>query len=192
MRVAPAIASSALSIGSRGRCKRLTAPLAARGSVVFLNLSGAQIDPVFARASVLNRSRRVSLFGLGGGRLLLGGVVAVPVGSACVCGGGAAFALARVRGARDCGAPARTRGSNNRAKNAWVAAGLKPITLHECRHSYAAYMIAAGINTKAISTYMGHASVTMACSPAALTVQAACFGRAWPSFQVWATSVGVR
>ena len=34
--------------------------------------------------------------------------------------------------------------------------GLNPISLHECRHSYAAYMIAAGINTKALSTYMGH------------------------------------
>src|SRR5581483_1051175 len=47
------------------------------------------------------------------------------------------------------------------AKAAWSAAGLAPITLHECRHSYAAYMIAAGINTKALSTYMGHASITI-------------------------------
>jgi integrase len=29
----------------------------------------------------------------------------------------------------------------------WQAAGLLPITLHECRHTYAAFMIAAGINT---------------------------------------------
>ncbi len=41
------------------------------------------------------------------------------------------------------------------------AAGLTPIGLHECRHSYAAYMIAAGINSKALSTYMGHASITI-------------------------------
>jgi integrase len=47
------------------------------------------------------------------------------------------------------------------AKHAWARAGLEPITLHECRHSYAAYMIAAGINTKALSTYMGHASITI-------------------------------
>jgi integrase len=47
------------------------------------------------------------------------------------------------------------------AKAAWAAAGLTPIGLHECRHSYAAYMIAAGINTKALSTYMGHASITI-------------------------------
>ena len=46
-------------------------------------------------------------------------------------------------------------------KRAWVKAGIQPITLHECRHSCAAYMIAAGINTKALSTYMGHASITI-------------------------------
>ena len=44
---------------------------------------------------------------------------------------------------------------------AWNGNGLTPIGLHECRHSYAAYMIAAGINTKALSTYMGHASITI-------------------------------
>jgi integrase len=51
--------------------------------------------------------------------------------------------------------------TNQRAKEAWAAKGLTPISLHECRHSYAAYMIAAGINTKALSTYMGHASITI-------------------------------
>jgi integrase len=51
--------------------------------------------------------------------------------------------------------------TNNRAKHAWAEAGLHPITLHECRHSYAAYMIAAAINTKALSTYMGHTSITI-------------------------------
>jgi integrase len=44
---------------------------------------------------------------------------------------------------------------------AWAAAGVTPIGLHECRHSYAAYMIAAGINSKALSTYMGHSSITI-------------------------------
>ncbi len=43
----------------------------------------------------------------------------------------------------------------------WTKNGLNPIGLHECRHSYAAYMIAAGINTKALSTYMGHSSITI-------------------------------
>jgi hypothetical protein len=31
----------------------------------------------------------------------------------------------------------------------------------EARHTYASLPIAAGINTKAISTYMGHASITI-------------------------------
>jgi integrase len=47
------------------------------------------------------------------------------------------------------------------SKAAWAAAGLTPIGLHECRHNYASYMIAAGVNTKALSTYMGHASITI-------------------------------
>jgi integrase len=46
-------------------------------------------------------------------------------------------------------------------RKAWGLAGLTPIGLHECRHSYAADMIAAGINTKALSTYMGHSSITI-------------------------------
>jgi integrase len=48
-----------------------------------------------------------------------------------------------------------------RADRAWAAAGLRRITLHECRHTYASLMIAAGVNAKALSTYMGHASVTI-------------------------------
>jgi integrase len=46
-------------------------------------------------------------------------------------------------------------------RTAWKAKALTPIGLHECRHSYAAYMIAAGTNTKALSTYMGHARITI-------------------------------
>ena len=48
-----------------------------------------------------------------------------------------------------------------RARKAWQAAGLKPIGLHECRHTYAAFMIAAGVNAKALSSYMGHSTITM-------------------------------
>jgi integrase len=44
---------------------------------------------------------------------------------------------------------------------AWNDNKLTPIGLHECRHTYATYMIAAGINTKALSTYMGHSSITI-------------------------------
>jgi len=36
---------------------------------------------------------------------------------------------------------------------------LDPIGLHDARHTYASLMIAAGVNAKALSTYMGHASV---------------------------------
>ncbi len=53
-----------------------------------------------------------------------------------------------------------TQAVTNRARKAWNHAHLQPIGLHECRHTYASYMIAAGINAKALSTYMGHSSIT--------------------------------
>jgi len=49
----------------------------------------------------------------------------------------------------------------NRARRAWKAAGLEPVTLHECRHTFASMMIAAGVNAKALSAYMGHAGVSI-------------------------------
>jgi integrase len=49
----------------------------------------------------------------------------------------------------------------NRARRAWKDAGLQPITLHESRHTFASMMIAAGVNAKALSTYMGHAGVAI-------------------------------
>lgn len=48
-----------------------------------------------------------------------------------------------------------------RAHDRWKAAGLEPINLHECRHTYASLMIAAGVNIGTVSDYMGHASVTI-------------------------------
>ncbi|MDQ3889698.1 MAG: site-specific integrase [Actinomycetota bacterium] len=48
-----------------------------------------------------------------------------------------------------------------RANGAWLRAGLEPIGLHECRHTFASLMIAAGVNAKSLSTYMGHSSVTI-------------------------------
>lgn len=50
---------------------------------------------------------------------------------------------------------------NDRAQRAWRAADLKPIGLHECRHTFASLMIAAGVNAKALSVYMGHSSVVI-------------------------------
>ena len=38
---------------------------------------------------------------------------------------------------------------------------IDPITLHEARHTFASLMIAAGVNAKALSTYMGHSSITI-------------------------------
>jgi integrase len=46
-----------------------------------------------------------------------------------------------------------------RARTAWKRAGLEPIALHEARHTFASVLIAAGVNAKAITTYMGHASI---------------------------------
>jgi integrase len=48
-----------------------------------------------------------------------------------------------------------------RANAAWQRAGREPIGLHECRHTFASLMIAAGVNAKALSAYMGHSSVTI-------------------------------
>jgi integrase len=48
-----------------------------------------------------------------------------------------------------------------RADKAWKAAGLERITLHEARHCYASYAIAAGVNLKALSTFMGHARIAI-------------------------------
>jgi integrase len=49
---------------------------------------------------------------------------------------------------------------NVRASRSWQRAGLEPIGLHECRHTCASYFIAAGINAKTLSTFLGHASIT--------------------------------
>jgi integrase len=37
----------------------------------------------------------------------------------------------------------------SRAFTAWKDAGLQPITLHECRHSFASLMIGSRVNAKA-------------------------------------------
>jgi integrase len=38
---------------------------------------------------------------------------------------------------------------------------LAPITLHECRHTFASLLIAAGENPKAMQKFMGHATIAM-------------------------------
>ena len=39
---------------------------------------------------------------------------------------------------------------------------LEQITLHECRHTFPSLVIAPGVKAKALSTYMGHATITLA------------------------------
>lgn len=48
-----------------------------------------------------------------------------------------------------------------RAHRLWRAAGLGIITPHQCRHTFASLMIAAGVNIKALQVFMGHASITV-------------------------------
>jgi integrase len=48
----------------------------------------------------------------------------------------------------------------SRAIRAWKTAGLEPITLHECRHTFASLLIASGENPKAVQEFMGHSTIT--------------------------------
>jgi integrase len=48
-----------------------------------------------------------------------------------------------------------------RADKTDQAVALVPITLHEARHTCASLLIAAGVNAKAVSAVMGHATITM-------------------------------
>jgi integrase len=54
--------------------------------------------------------------------------------------------------------PNRVQG---RADDAWAEAGLARLTPHEGRHTFASLMIAAGVNAKALSTFMGHANISI-------------------------------
>ncbi len=57
--------------------------------------------------------------------------------------------------------PFDPKGLTKRADHAWGVAGLDRITLHECRHTFASLMIAAGVNGKALQTFMGHANISI-------------------------------
>ena len=43
----------------------------------------------------------------------------------------------------------------------WKKMGLEPLGFHEGRHTYASIAIAAGLNAKTLSTYLGHATITI-------------------------------
>jgi integrase len=62
---------------------------------------------------------------------------------------------------REGGKPFSNQAVSQRAARIWAADGLEPIGLHDCRHTFASLMIAAGVNAKALSAFMGHASITM-------------------------------
>lgn len=48
------------------------------------------------------------------------------------------------------------------ADKAWAKAGIaERLRLHQARHTYASFMIAAGVNAKALSAFMGHSSITV-------------------------------
>jgi integrase len=55
--------------------------------------------------------------------------------------------------------PFRPERVQRRADEAWELAGLERVTFHECRHTFASLSIAAGVNAKALQSYMGHASI---------------------------------
>ena len=45
------------------------------------------------------------------------------------------------------------------ARRAWHAASMEPLTPHEARHCAASYLIAAGLNAKQLSVYIGHSDI---------------------------------
>jgi integrase len=60
----------------------------------------------------------------------------------------------------DDGMPFHAASLYRRADCAWSKAGLtKRLRLHQARHTYASFMIAAGVNAKALSVFMGHSSI---------------------------------
>ena len=47
------------------------------------------------------------------------------------------------------------------SSRAFKRAKLTAITLHECRHTFASLLIDAGVNAKAVQTFLGHATIEM-------------------------------
>jgi integrase len=58
------------------------------------------------------------------------------------------------------GKPFHAASLYRRADRAWTGAGFDDrLRLHQARHTYASFMIAAGVNAKALSVFMGHSSI---------------------------------
>lgn len=95
------------------------------------------------------------------------GLRAVPIASAlrpyaetaAAAGAGLAFG-------RDATRPFSSSGVTGRAQRVWKDAGLPTLTLHNARHTFASYLIAAmtarnELNPKIVQTLMGHSSITV-------------------------------
>jgi integrase len=63
-----------------------------------------------------------------------------------------------------------TGGLSARATERWQGRGLHPIGLHECRHTAATWLDAAGVSPKVASVLMGHATPDQQPGAAALTL----------------------
>ncbi len=59
------------------------------------------------------------------------------------------------------GRPQYVARAGRRARETSEAAGLPVVVMHGARHTFASFAIAAGVNIKALSTYMGHATVAI-------------------------------
>ncbi len=62
---------------------------------------------------------------------------------------------------RTASAPFTPSHVRKQALAAWTKAGMTPIGLHECRHTYVSLMHAAGLTLERIGDYVGHASTYM-------------------------------
>lgn len=106
------------------------------------------------------------------------GIRTVPVLSVLhpyLSGVGAPLGGAELLFGRGDGRPFAPEALGDRARRAWATANererdeaeregcdsqpLRPITLHECRHTFASLLIDAGVNPKAIQEFMGHATI---------------------------------
>jgi len=56
--------------------------------------------------------------------------------------------------------PFQSQSIQDRADKVWKKTGRRRITLHECRHTFASLMIAAGANAKTLQIYLGHSTIT--------------------------------
>jgi integrase len=55
----------------------------------------------------------------------------------------------------------KARKMAERGTKAMTDAKLEPLAIHDARHTYASLMIAAGVNAKALSEFVGHATIAI-------------------------------